>query len=192
MLKKKLLADQYIRAIKARQDTIALADAYLFLSEAFSHSQTAVHYADSIIQLTQQIKDNPIYPSEGYLQKGIQHYYIANFDQALRYYLIADTYYKAQKNKFKQLVVKHYVGILKNNTNEFDEAFWIFKENIKFFENEENKKRYEIQYLKSLYALANGFVLLKELDSAEHYSRIGLKNSSELGNTNLYPHFLLA
>lgn len=185
------LAHQYTTAIKKDNDPIALADTYLFLTEAFTHSKRAVAYADSIIQVTKDLKDNTIYPAEGYLQKGIQLYYTADYDRALENYLIADNYYKNQENFFKQLVIRHYVGILKNNTNEFNEAFLIFKENIKFFEEEKNKKRYKKQYLKSLYALANGFILLEKLDSAEHYSRLGLKASID-SDKYLYPHFLLA
>ncbi|WP_165388988.1 helix-turn-helix domain-containing protein [Aquimarina brevivitae] len=190
--KRKRLANQYIQSIKSKQDTIALADAYLFLSEAFSHSTKAVSYADSIIQLTKHLKDNPTYPAEGYLQKGIQLYYTANYDSALKNYLLADAYYKNEKNELKQLIIKHYIGLLKNNTNERDEALLIFKENIKFFDSEENRRQHKRQYLKSLYALATAYVFSKELDSAVYFSKTGINESLQQTDRYLYPHFLFA
>ena len=190
--KRKLLADQYIREIKAKQDTVALADAYLFLSEAFSHSKTAVHYADSIVQLTQRLKNNPVYPAEGYLQKGIQLYYLTDHEGALQNYLKADDYFDKQSNEFKQLVIRHYIGLLKNYINESEEGFLIFRENIKFFDKKEHRKRFKKQYLKSLYALAYGYIEIKMPDSALFYSKLGIEVSLKTNDKYLYPYFLFS
>ena len=186
------LANQYTEVVKRGGDPIELADTYLFLAEAFSHSERAVAYTDSIIQATKDIENNTMYPAEGYLQKGIQLYYIADFDKALENYLKANVYFREQQNQFKKLVIQHYIGLLKNYTNERDEALDIFRINLKFFEEEGNRKKYEKQYLKSLYALANAYISSKSLDSAEMYSRKGIEISLKSNNQYLYPHFLFA
>ena len=186
------LANQYTEVVKRGGHPIELADTYLFLSEAFSHSERAVAYTDSIIQATKDIKNNNIYPAEGYLQKGIQLYYIADFDKALENYLRANAYFREQQNDFKQLVIQHYIGLLKNNINETDEAFLIFKKNMKFFEDVKNRENYQQQYLKSIYAIAVSYVSKGEPDSALVWSKLGIETSLKTDDNYLYPYFLFS
>ncbi len=190
-IKKTNLANAYIDTIKSTNDVIVLADAYHFLSESFTHSETAVAYADSIIQITKDVKDIK-YPAEGYLQKGIQLYYIADHDGALENYLKANEYYSKQKNDFKQLVIKHYIGLLKNNINESGEAFLIFKKNMRFFEKTGNQENHKEQYLKSLYALSNAYILSNKPDSAIVWSKTGINASLKTEDHFLYPYFLFS
>ena len=186
------LANQYTEVVKRGGHPIELADTYLFLSEAFSHSERAVAYTDSIIQATKDIKNNTMYPAEGYLQKGIQLYYLANDREALDYFLKANALYIKDNNAFKMLVINHYIGLLKNSVNDYEEAFRIFKRNILFFENKANQREFSKQYLKSLYALADAYVNRKIVDSAEIYSVQGIKISLKESNNYLYPHFLFS
>ena len=186
------LANQYTEVVKRGGDPIELADTYLFLSESFSHSERAVAYTDSIIQATKDIKNNTMYPAEGYLQKGIQLYYLANDREALDYFLKANDLYIRDNNAFKMLVINHYIGLLKNSVNDYEEAFRIFKRNILFFENKANQREFSKQYLKSLYALADAYVNRKIVDSAEIYSVQGIKISLKESNNYLYPHFLFS
>ena len=186
------LANQYTEVVKRGGDPIEMADTYLFLSQAFSHSERAVAYTDSIIQVTKDVKNNTMYPAEGYLQKGIQLYYIADFDKALENYLKANAYFREQQNNFKQLVIQHYIGLLKNNIDETDEAFLIFKKNMKFFEDVKNRENYQQQYLKSLYAIAVSYVSKGKPDSALAWSKMGIETSLKTEDKYLYPYFLFS
>lgn len=188
-LYKKKLANQYTTLAKQTNNPIVLADTYYTLSESYSHSENAIFYADSIIQVTKNL-ENKIYPAKGYLQKGIQLYYLVEYDEALNNYLKANEYYKEQKDDFRKLVIRHYIGLLKNNIDESDEAFQIFKENMSFFEKSENQEKYKQQYLKSLFAIANAYKLNKELDSALLYNEKGIKVSLNTKDKFLYPLFL--
>lgn len=188
-LYKKKLAYQYTTLAKQANDPILLADAYYTLSESYSHSKNAIIYADSIIHVTKDL-ENKIYPAKGYLQKGIQLYYLVEYDEALKNYLKANEYYEEQKDDFRKLVIRHYIGLLKNNINESDEAFDIFKENMSFFTKSENQEKYKQQYLKSLFAITNAYILNKKLDSALLYSEKGIKVSLNTKDKFLYPHFL--
>ncbi len=188
---KKLLAHQYIKKAKETHDNLKIADAYYNLSEAYSHSIKGIDYADSIIQITKNLNGKK-YPAQGYLQKGIQFYYSGKYSKALENYLIANKHYGAQEDDFKQLVIRHYIGLLKNKIDEDGDAFNIFKDNMTFFDQGENQKKYKRQYLKSLFAVANAYIVNNKLDSAEFYSEKGIKVSLETKDKYLYPHFLLS
>lgn len=188
---KKYLADQYIHTARSFSSTKVLCDAYYNVSEAYSHSPEAIKYADSIILTAQKAKENE-FLAKGYLQKGRQQIYNLSYTNALKNLVQADNIFKEQKNAFQQLVVAHYIGLLKNSAEEEEEALKIFEKNILFFNKEENQKKYEDQYLKSLFALANGYNILKRTDSAKVYIDKGLEKSKQHPTQYLYSHFLLA
>ncbi|MBQ4803333.1 AraC family transcriptional regulator [Aquimarina sp. MMG015] len=189
--RKKSLANQYLNLVKQNNNVAELAEAYYTLSEIFSHSEDAVKYSDSIIQVSQNLKDKA-YLAKGYLQKGIQLYYVVEYNEALKNYLKANEYYSEQKDEFKQLIIRHYIGLLKSKIHENNEAFNIFKENMSFFKKLEHQEKHKKQYLKSLFAISNAYILNKRADSAQFYSKKGIQVSSDTEDKYLYPLFLLS
>ena len=73
-------ANEYLRRAKQEKDRTWMADEYLLLSKAYTHTEKGIEYADSIILIAKDIENNERYPAEGYLQKGIQQYYQAQYN----------------------------------------------------------------------------------------------------------------
>lgn len=189
---KKRYAQAFLLKAKKEKDSIKIADSYYLFSNLYEHTPLAIKYADSIILLN--IKNN-IYPAKGYLQKGIQLYYLAKHTEALENYLKANEHYKISNDEYGQLSVKHYIGLLKNKINQSDESLKIFRENVLFFNNKEKQlkhQKHQKQYLKSLFALADSYNRNRVLDSAEIINNIGIFESLNTDEKYLYPYFLLS
>jgi AraC-like DNA-binding protein len=188
---KRQSAQAFLLKAKREKKPIKIAGGYYFLSELNNHDTLGVKYADSILSLNINKKDSD-YPAKGYLQKGIQLYYLSNYSVALKNYLKAHKYYKVSKNKYGQLCVKHYIGLLKNSINEPEESLKIFRENLFFFNDKDKQIKHQKQYLKSLLALADSYNRNKLLDSAEIINKRGLIESRKNNIRYLYPNFLLS
>ena len=188
---KKQSAQAFLLKAKREKKSIKIADGYYFLSELNKHNTLGVKYADSIVALNINKKGSN-YPAKGYLQKGIQLYYLANYSEAFENYLRATEYYTVSKNEYGQLCVKHYIGLLKNSINEHEESLKIFRENLLFFNNKEKQIKYQKQYLKSLFAIADSYNRNKLLDSAEIINKKGIFESQKNIDKYLYSYFLLS
>jgi AraC-like DNA-binding protein len=188
---KRQSAQAFLLKAKREKKPIKIAGGYYFLSELNNHNTFGVKYADSILFLNINNKGSD-YPAKGYLQKGIQLYYLANYSEALKNYLKANEYYGISKNEYGQLCVKHYIGLLKNSINEPEESLKIFRENLLFFNNKEKQIKHQKQYLKSLFALADSYNRNKLLDSAEIINIRGLIESRKNNIRYLYSNFLMS
>ena len=188
---KNLIAKAYLNKANTNNDHLYLAKAYNLLAEVNSHTKKGLLYADSIIYISKNIKDNE-YPAQGYLQKGIQLYYLAMHSEALENYLKANEFYALANDDYHQMVVEHYIGLLKNNLGEVEEALKIFKKNIVFFNDQKNKLNYRKQYLKSLFALADSYNRNRQLDSAEVINLRGIQESQKTKDNYLYNYFLIS
>jgi len=187
--KKNSFSRTYLQKAKQHEGSIKIANGYYLYSILHSHTNKSVIYVDSIIEFTKHWKYEK-FLAKGYLQKGVQLYYLSNYSDALENYVMANKLYSKQKDQFNLLKVAHYIGLLKNAANQEKEALKIFKQNSFFFKNNNHKIKYENQYFKSLFALSDSYIRNKKLDSAEITSKIGIKESYSLKN-NLYPHFLI-
>ncbi len=187
---KRIYAEGYLKKAKIDNEIIEIANGYYFLSQANSHTQIGLKYADSIVTLTKSLK-NEKYPAQGYLQKGIQLYYLARYSEALENYVLANTYFTKNNDVYHNVKVKHYIGLLKNAAHNDQEALKIFQKNLLFFEKEDNKIKFNNQYLKSLFALADSYNGNDKLDSSLVISSIGIKESFK-SKDDLYPYFLIS
>lgn len=185
-----IYANAYIKRAKKTTNNIEIANGYYLLSQ-ISTEKRALELADSIL-LYGNKSNNKELLIKGNIQKGINYYYLANYNEALSMFLEAQKIAVKEKNEFQQIVVRHNIGNLKNVTNQRKEALEIFRDNIKYFNTKEKKEGYEQerQYLKSLFRLANIYNVLRKLDSAEIINKIGIKESLKSENKYIYPMFL--
>lgn len=183
-----IYANSYIEKAKRLKNKKRLGHGYYLLSQ-ITEEKRSIELADSIIKIAKITKNNDLW-IKGYLQQGIQYYYLANYDKALTTFLKAQEIALTDDDKFQQVVIRHHIGNLKNVTNQKDEALEIFRSNIKYFEkgiaNNEEKR----QYFKSLFRLANIYNITKKLDSAEIINIKGIKESLAMNDPYMYPKFL--
>jgi len=188
---KKISATAFLNKAKKDDNLIKIAEGYNFSLSVYSHTLSGIKYADSIIQVSHKIKDTN-FIANGYLNKGIQLYYSAEHKEALKNYLLAHELALDNNNLFLQLKIKHYIASLKNTIDEEKEALVMFKENLTFFNNADNIKRYRKQYLKSLFSLSNSYNINKIPDSSLVFIERGIKESLKSPEKYLYPFFVLS
>lgn len=182
-------AKLYLEKAKKENDLLKIVEGYELFVSHYSHTTTAISYADSIILLTKNAKLTD-YPGKGYLLKGIQLYYNSKYNEALDNFAIANDIAITSKNIGQQITIKHYIGLLKNVNDEKKEALKIFQENLDFITKTKYHEKDQKQYLKSLFALADSYNKNQILDSAEVVHQRGIIASLNDPNKYLYPWFL--
>lgn len=183
------IAKNYLAKAKKEDNAAQIVKGYELLVSHFSHTPTAISYTDSIILLTKNTK-LATYPAAGYLLKGIQLYYNSKYNDALTNFATANDLALETNHIAQQISIKHYIGLLKNVSDEREEALQIFQENIEFIRKNAFEKENPEQYLKSLLALADSYNKNKVLDSAEVVHQRGIKASLQHPKQYLYPFFL--
>ncbi|WP_430411257.1 helix-turn-helix domain-containing protein [Kordia sp.] len=186
-----LTVKSYLKKAKKDNDLLKIVEGYELLITHYSHTKTAISYSDSIILLSKNAKLDG-YPGKGYLLKGIQLYYNSKYNEALDNFAIANDLAITSKNIAQQVSIKHYIGLLKNVSDEKEEALTIFQENLDFITKNDYHKRDKQQYLKSVFALADSYNKNRLLDSAEVVHQRGIVASLEDPDKYLYPWFLLS
>lgn len=182
-------ATLFLAKAKETNEVARIVEGYELLVSHYSHTPKAVFYTDSIILLTKNTK-LANYPAEGYLKKGIQLYYNSKYNNALNNFASANDMALVSKNIGQQISIKHYIGLLKNVSEEREEALQIFQDNIQFIRKNDFDTKDSKQYLKSLLALADSYNKNRVLDSAEVVHQRGIKASLQHPNKYLYPWFL--
>lgn len=183
------IATSYLAKAKEANDAAQIVAGYKLFVSHYSHTKQAISYTDSIILLTKNTKlEN--YPAEGYLLKGIQLYYNSKYNDALTNFATANDLALTNNNLRQQISIKHYIGLLKNVSEEREEALKIFQENIDFIYKNNFQEKDPEQHLKSLFALADSYNKNRVLDSAEVVHQRGIKASLQHPNKYLYPWFL--
>ncbi len=185
----KYLSNIYLNHSKTQNDSIKIVYGLFLKGIENSHTPKSLPYFDSIIQLTKNWK-HKLFPGIGYLEKGIQYYYLSEYEEALNNYLKAHKFFSKKEDEYNLLRIQHYVGLLKNVTNQHEEALILFEQNILFFD-EEKKIRHANQYLKSLLALADSYNRNGNYDLAEQINKKGIEKSL-LHKSELYPYFLMS
>ncbi|WP_298417401.1 helix-turn-helix domain-containing protein [uncultured Kordia sp.] len=184
-------AKLYLENAKKDNDLLKIVEGYELLVTHYSHTKTAISYSDSIILLSKNAKLDG-YLGKGYLLKGTQLYYNSKYNEALDNFATANDLAIASKNIAQQISIKHYIGLLKNVSDEKEEALTIFQENLDFITKNDYQKKDKQQYLKSLFALADSYNKNRLLDSAEIVHQRGIVASLDHPDKYLYPWFLLS
>ncbi|CAL2081168.1 helix-turn-helix transcriptional regulator [Tenacibaculum sp. 190524A02b] len=189
-IEKNIISNKLLLKAKENNDSIKIAKGFYFKALANSHDQGSLVYLDSLITQTKHW-ENSNFPAKAYLQKGIQLYYLYRNKEALNSLLLASEKFERDKNQFGKVQTLHYIALLKGVAKQYEESLEILEKNILFFEEGNNKTKYENQYLKSLFALVPFYNRLDKLDLAEKINKEGIKKSKELKN-DIYPHFLMS
>ncbi len=176
-----------LKEAKKTKDTLAMADAYYFLSKL--NRTNRIPYADSLIAITKD-KKYARYPSNGYMQKGNHYYLNGDHEQALEFYLMASKYAKKNGNEYLYRSIKFNIALLKNAAGERQEAKEIFVEYVKYLEDNPKFKT-SGNYNRGLFALADAYIHSKELDLASTYINKGIQETLNSKDIRLYSYILV-
>jgi len=186
-------ADAYLKKGKLENDTIQIARGYKLISYLFIDSEeipSILKYCDSIINITKNSKHRS-YPAYGYYQKGVWLFEQGNYKEALDNYLIAKKYATERNNKNQLNNIKLVIAALKDRYGEYEESIILYNQYLDYIMNIDNFKEDHPQiYLAGIYNVANGYLRLRKLDSADVYINRGLEESKILNDTSSYYDFL--
>lgn len=183
-------SNTHLKRAKKDKNTLKIAEGYL-LKSYISDFDSAIKYSDSIIALTNNIKNND-YPALGYMAKGYHYYNAGNESKALDLYLEAYEYAKTNKNQKLQIEIKQFIGGIKYNFGNYDEALETFKDQLNLIKNQTNfKEDYYTDYIIVLDDLSKTYLRGGRPDSALIYVNEGIKNCLKDDNKEMYNRFLL-
>jgi len=180
----------HLEKAKKEKDTNKIAESYLYKSY-ISDFKNAIGYSDSIITLTQDIKDY-YYPALGYMIKGYYYYNEGEDNRALDLYMEALKHSKSNNNEKQQIEIKQFIGGMKYNFGNYDEALKIFLEQFYYIKKQPNyKKTFYQDYLIVLDDLSKTYLRGNHPDSSLIYVKEGIENSIKNHDKEMYHRFLL-
>lgn len=178
-----------IAKARSENDISYLVTGYHIMAVLYKDEKSLL-YCDSIIGLTEASPDK-FYPATAYLLKGSYYYNKRAFKKALDNYIIANTYAKRSDSKDMLFKITYAIGILKDRIGAYKESIALHRENLTYAKAHTNSGGMltDTDYLNSIFALANTFNEMQQLDSATFYNSYGIRESLRLKNQQKYRHF---
>jgi len=184
------LLNKSIFLAKKENNYQILADAY-YTKAKNSTNQNRLHYADSIIALKKKI-ENFEYPSKAYYIKGYHLFQHLDYSQATDNF--TEAYQSALSFENSDIIYRSSfaLGLIKEELGSFRDANKIYKQNLDYIENSKGSRISNKDHLRTVYALANSYNLLKKYDSSFHYSEKGIHKAIATNEIAEYYNFILA
>ncbi|MBW1297805.1 AraC family transcriptional regulator [Aquimarina litoralis] len=181
----KLYALAYIKKGEEDNNIIIEAQGYHYLSYLYKGTDAYLEYINKIIRLTKKANDYD-YPSLGYFLRANHHFKKRAFKDALDDYILANKYGRQQSNQRLVYQSNYYIGLLKNRVGEHKEALKIFRECYEYSQKTRRKR-----HIDDIFSLVTVFYKLNELDSAEYYNNMGLRNSLIQRDIQIHNYFVM-
>ncbi|AXT60183.1 AraC family transcriptional regulator [Aquimarina sp. AD10] len=179
-----MYASAYLEKGKIENEKLNVAHGY-FLMAHLCKDEIFLSYADSIIDLTKELK-NKEYPARAYLMKGDYFLQKSLFKVAFDNYKRANFLALERSNTRILYDCNHSIGKLRSKIGQHKEAFRIFKECYMYsYENDLEESCRDMLYL------AREFNHMRELDSATYYNKLGVQESLNNKDKQLYNLFVL-
>ncbi|WP_179218046.1 helix-turn-helix domain-containing protein [Dokdonia pacifica] len=188
-------ANAFLLKGKNENNTIKKAEGYYMLASLFtktSRYERAIVYSDSIIAITKDENDYN-YPAKAHLLKASILGSQSNFQESMNELAEANKYANANENVDQQYQIKYFIASLKNNLGENQESLKIFKSVVNYYETKyKEDKKYENEYIKSLYAYGLAFNTLEIYDSVQRINDKAIRLSLKTKDSSYYDRLLLS
>ncbi|WP_284653519.1 AraC family transcriptional regulator [Flavobacterium terrisoli] len=175
-------ASAWITKSKSEKNWKQLAMAYraiMYLGD----KNNLMKYADSLVTVAQYSKQADIIGG-AYLTKGIIHYSQKEHNKALDNYILADQYISQTNDKHAIYKVKFSIAHTKYYLGFYHEAISLFRECLKYFEDES-----DIAYLNTLHSLGLCYNKIGEFKQSSYYNQLGFENGKAFENLEMEPYF---
>lgn len=183
-----ILADELLKLGREQGDSTIVSWGF-YTKYDNSPKNESIHYLDSIIYSTiNSLKIDE--PTFGYILKAEHYYQEDDFNKALDSYIIANQYAKNKKDQFYERITTSGIAGIKSLTRENAQALQMYYKVKNLLIKEDLNKPPHIEYVANLYNIAACHYALKNKDSLNYYSRLGLNSNDEKGNHIYYPDFL--
>ena len=184
-----IYAKAYLNKAKNANDKLKIANGYSIVA-SIVNPEIALKYSDSIIQLTRNLNSFK-HPGYGFMIKGMCYYNLNYYEEALKYFIIANKYATEQKNMKQLFYLKSSIGKIKNYLGKNNEALESFKSTLKILNKKKSNFNNQHQlYLGVLFDISNCFLIDKKYDSAMNYVNLGIQKSLYTNDSIFYFNFV--
>jgi AraC-like DNA-binding protein len=149
----------------------------------FSDSNSVV-YADSMVMASHQTNSDSQIGS-AYLTKGILHYSLKEYKEALDHYLKAQDYILKTDDDYLKNKVKYNIAHLKYYLGNYNEALMLFRECIIYFEIHNLRA-----YLNTLHSIAICHSRMGNYGTSSEYTKRGIDEGERLMNQSMKAYFM--
>lgn len=172
----------YNKKAKSENNHLEIARSLFYRTVIYADSVN-LKYCDSIIQVTMH-SDHIFYPTLGYIRKGEIYYHAGKFDKSLNNYLIAYDL-ASQKNCNEDIqLIAYMIAAIRNINGQPKEAMNMYQKSLSILKKTPN---YQTNEYSDFIILINNIALshlrLKQLDSANYYSKVGMKESVKMNDS---------
>ncbi len=186
-------SDSYINIwIKKAKDENNLPQLFIGyeIASLLYKDDRALKYLDSILSISLEEKSYSSHSASAYKMKGEYFYIKRDFKRELENYILAKKYADYTRHPILGCLLEYNIGLVKNRIGEHSEALEIHKNNFPLMKKH-LKGKANYSYIHSIYAIANSYNYLRKLDSAEHYNKLGVKESLKLNDNENIKFFTL-
>jgi len=185
-------AEAYLYKARKKRDTLQIARGYYYKVINHKNVRTKLQFYDTIIEISKNLKGEN-YPTYAFYDKGVIYRRTLQFDTALAHFLEALKYNEGSGNDHIDLLLNLNIAELKLRVNKNKEALQIFKESWIYVNEKDykNKKADKNTYYNILYALANTYRKIGDLDKAKKYIQLGLSEDTIINNDIKYHKFVM-
>lgn len=193
VFEQKKIAGEFVKKAKKENDESKLARGYYFYSLAENEMNVSIKYLDSITQMMKPNSEDLSFPILAYYQKGVLYGKMFNYELAIKNFLIVEEISHEFNNLEYYYDSKYAIGKLKSeNLGEVRDGLSLFKECLNYYKKQDFSKGYFADaYQRTIFALADSYKSLNELDSASYYNNLGYKESKKIKNNRLHFLFIL-
>ncbi|WP_329807078.1 helix-turn-helix domain-containing protein [Flavobacterium facile] len=186
----KKYAKAFLNKAKKENNTPKIARGYYYHSFLYDDNRKIVYF-DSIINNVKYPPSEKNFPFVAHLEKG---YFLADkyrYNEAINCYLELEKL-AISKNLNYYYKAKFAIGVLKSEKmGEVKESLPLFKECYTFYKSQKNNPDLTFTYQLSIFALADSYKSLKEIDSATYYNKLGYFETKKSKNDYLHNIFIL-
>jgi len=184
-------ANLYLRkAKKEDRNSLEHIHGHYFKYEVSEFKEALLHL-DTIIDISNYLKNDPKYPENAYFLKAGLYYDQEDLKMALDNYLLALDIAEQKDNAFMIAVCKNSIGLLKaERIGQEREALVLLKQSLQFYDTIRDKSEYTQDYAALLFSLSENYRRLQVLDSSVYYNKLGLEFSDEYNEEFMRPYFI--
>jgi len=143
-------------------------------------------YADSMIIAASKTRNNDVMGS-AYLTKGIVHYAMKNYPQALDNYLVAERFIAKGNDPYLKFKAKYNIAHIKYYLGYYEEALHLFQECSQYFKDENN-----LAYISCLHSAGLCYNRMGKYELCSTINSLALKESRRLDISEFTPYLQLS
>ncbi len=179
----------YLKKAQQTQRNELIGRAYFMLAIKSSLIKDRLHFIDSTIHFTKDLKNDLEFPFNAYIYKGFTLINEKNFRSALDYFLLAEISAKQNNNRNAEYNVRYNIAMMKRFLELHDESEALFLECKEFEESQEQVNQRIL--LKIIFQLSSLYYESAQVAKATEINKQGIKLAKEMKDEMMYNSFVV-